>query len=51
MIEDGAVQKVTETGQLGYYFHPGFWRGMDTYREYTELNRLWDDGVAPWKIW
>jgi hypothetical protein len=24
---------------------------MDTYRENLSLNKLWDDGVAPWKIW
>jgi len=24
---------------------------MDTYREFTELNRLWAAGDAPWKVW
>ena len=31
--------------------HDGFWMGMDTYREYTELNDLWAAGRAPWKVW
>ena len=25
--------------------------GMDTYREFAELNRLWASGEAPWKVW
>jgi glucose-1-phosphate cytidylyltransferase len=25
--------------------------GMDTFREYTELNKLWAEGRAPWKVW
>jgi glucose-1-phosphate cytidylyltransferase len=25
--------------------------GMDTYRDWTELNQLWDRGEAPWKVW
>jgi hypothetical protein len=24
---------------------------MDTFREFTELNRLWAAGDAPWKVW
>ncbi|MDH3705838.1 MAG: glucose-1-phosphate cytidylyltransferase [Acidimicrobiia bacterium] len=51
MIESNALQKLTADGQLGHFVHKGFWRGMDTYREYVELNRLWDDGAAPWKKW
>ena len=31
--------------------HDGFWCGMDTYREYTLLNDLWNRGDAPWKVW
>ncbi|MGJ1019721.1 glucose-1-phosphate cytidylyltransferase, partial [Bacteroides fragilis] len=24
---------------------------MDTLRDNTELNEMWDQGVAPWKVW
>jgi glucose-1-phosphate cytidylyltransferase len=24
---------------------------MDTFRDWTELNTLWDSGNPPWKIW
>jgi glucose-1-phosphate cytidylyltransferase len=31
--------------------HEGFWKPMDTLREKNELEALWDEGGAPWKIW
>ncbi len=51
MLEQHALQKLTADGQLGHFVHEGFWRGMDTFREYKELNGLWDDDQAPWKVW
>ncbi len=24
---------------------------VDTYREYLQLNQMWNDGKAPWKSW
>jgi glucose-1-phosphate cytidylyltransferase len=38
-------------GQPVAYRHDGFWQPMDTYREYTMLNEMWDSGKAPWKVW
>jgi glucose-1-phosphate cytidylyltransferase len=35
-------------GELAVYEHRGFWMGMDTYRDYKELNELWASGKAPW---
>ena len=51
MLEADALQCLTQDGELGHYPHRGFWRSMDTYREYVELNRLWDARTAPWRIW
>ena len=51
MLESGALQQLTDDGGLGIFRHDGFWRGMDTYREYVELNRLWDEDQAPWRVW
>ena len=51
MIEADALQKLTADRQLGIHVHDGFWRGMDTYREYVELNNRWEQGDAPWKRW
>lgn len=38
-------------GQLSAYKHEGFWKPMDTLRDKTELENLWNSGKAPWKIW
>jgi len=38
-------------GQLSAFKHEGFWKPMDTLRDKTELENLWNSGKAPWKIW
>ena len=37
--------------QLNSYKHLGFWKPMDTLRDKKELEELWLEGNAPWKIW
>jgi glucose-1-phosphate cytidylyltransferase len=37
--------------QLMAYTHEGFWQPMDTLRDKTHLEELWDSGNAPWKVW
>ncbi len=51
MLEHAPLQGLSRDGQLSMFGHEGFWQGMDTYRDWTELNSLWDSGEAPWKIW
>ncbi|MEX0631092.1 MAG: glucose-1-phosphate cytidylyltransferase [Chloroflexota bacterium] len=38
-------------GELMAFTHSGFWQPMDTLREKSLLENLWDSGRAPWKIW
>jgi glucose-1-phosphate cytidylyltransferase len=38
-------------GELMAFAHSGFWQPMDTLREKTLLENLWDSGRAPWKVW
>jgi len=38
-------------GELAAFQHDGFWQPMDTLREKSLLNDLWDSGKAPWKVW
>jgi glucose-1-phosphate cytidylyltransferase len=38
-------------GELIGRRHEGFWQCMDTLKEAQDLNRLWRDGRAPWKVW
>ena len=50
VLEVGALEKLTQEGQLMSYLHPGYWHCMDTYRDFIALNELWKQG-APWKVW
>lgn len=38
-------------GQLMCFKHPDFWQPMDTLRDKKYLEKLWQAGNAPWKIW
>ena len=49
MIEDGLKRLIPEK-QLALYRHEGFWYGMDTYSEFLQLNKLWQEDPK-WKIW
>jgi glucose-1-phosphate cytidylyltransferase len=51
MLEHAPAKRLTAEGQLSAYCHQGFWQPMDTFQEAQYLNRLWDAGQAPWKIW
>jgi glucose-1-phosphate cytidylyltransferase len=42
---------IANDGQLVAYKHEGFWKCMDSMRDKTELEELWDKGGAKWKIW
>jgi glucose-1-phosphate cytidylyltransferase len=50
-FELAPMQRLAADGQLIAYRHPGFWQPMDTLREYTMLNEMWDSGRAPWRVW
>lgn len=42
---------LAEEGQLMAYRHDGFWLPMDTLRDKNELQKMWESGKAPWKVW
>jgi glucose-1-phosphate cytidylyltransferase len=50
-LEREPLEALAQRGELMAFPHDGFWQAMDTYRELTLLNSLWDDGDAPWKVW
>jgi glucose-1-phosphate cytidylyltransferase len=51
LLELRPLQQLAADGELGLHRHEGFWMGMDTFRDWTELNALWDAGAAPWRVW
>ena len=50
-LEEDGLARLAADGQLNAYRHEGFWQPMDTFREYTILQELWETGDAPWKMW
>ncbi len=51
VLEKEPLATLAEEGQLMSFYHEGFWQCMDTQREREKLQKLWDSGEAPWKIW
>jgi glucose-1-phosphate cytidylyltransferase len=49
--EQEPLTRLATEGQLSAYRHSGFWRPMDTQRDKTYLQELWESGRAPWKLW
>lgn len=49
--EQEPLQTLASRNELMAYFHKGFWQPMDTLRDKVYLERLWNQGKAPWKIW
>ena len=49
--EAGPLNQLAAQNQLMAYEHGGFWQPMDTLREKTLLEELWQSGCAPWKTW
>jgi glucose-1-phosphate cytidylyltransferase len=50
IFEREPLKRMAEDGELVVFEHDGFWQPMDTYREWVLLNRLWDEGRAPWLL-
>lgn len=50
-FEKEPMNKLVEMNQLNAYIHRGFWQCMDTLREKEKLEKLWNSGKAPWKMW
>ncbi len=51
MWEDSPLEGLTRDQQLMAYKHHGFWKCMDALRDKVELEKEWNSGNAPWKVW
>lgn len=49
--EQEPLRGLAAEGQLTAYHHHGFWQPMDTLRDRHQLEELWANGRAPWKLW
>ena len=51
MWERKPLERLAADGKFNAYRHKGFWKCMDTLRDKTELENLWNSGKPPWKVW
>ena len=51
VFETRPLERLAAEGQLMSYRHTGFWQCMDSLREKQLLEKYWESGSAPWKIW
>lgn len=51
IFEKKPLETLAKEGQLMSYIHEGFWQCMDNVRERDMLNKLLQNGRAPWKKW
>ncbi|MEB3323372.1 MAG: sugar phosphate nucleotidyltransferase [Synechococcaceae cyanobacterium] len=51
VLEQKPLTRLAAENQLSLYQHQGFWKSMDTYRDFVEYNDMWKRGETPWKVW
>jgi len=51
MWEDEPLENLANDNQLVAYRHQGFWKCMDALRDKLELEDLWKNNEAKWKVW
>jgi glucose-1-phosphate cytidylyltransferase len=45
------LERLAAGNELSAYRHEGFWQPMDTLRDKNLLEKLWESGSPPWRIW
>jgi glucose-1-phosphate cytidylyltransferase len=50
-FEREPMERLAVDGELMAFRHEGFWQCMDVLRDKVYLERLWEPGSAPWKLW
>ena len=49
--EKKPLVQISKDGELMNYKHTGFWKCMDAMRDKIELEELWENNLAKWKVW
>ncbi len=50
-LEADTMEHLARDRQLVAFRHEGFWQCMDHLRDMKMLQKLWDGGSPPWKVW
>jgi len=48
-LEQEVFGQLVSERELAMYKHEGFWKCMDTFKDYKEMNEMWERGDWPWK--
>lgn len=51
MWEQDPLRNLSRNGKLNAYKHTGFWHPMDMLKDKEDLNKMWANNTAPWKVW
>jgi len=51
VFEQAPLQNLAKDGEIFTFKHDGFWKPMDTLRDKQQLQKHWESGKAPWKVW
>lgn len=51
VLEQEPLKNLAKDGELAVYEHNNFWKCMDTFKDATELNSIWNSGDVPWRVW
>jgi glucose-1-phosphate cytidylyltransferase len=50
VLEREPLTRLAEEREMSIWRYPGYWACMDTQRDRDELERLWQEGAAPWAV-
>lgn len=45
------MEALAQENQLNAFKHDGYWQSMDSLRDRTVLENIWEEGTPPWKKW
>lgn len=49
--EEAPMERLLSIGQMVPWRHNGFWQAVNTGADREQLERLWNEARAPWKLW
>jgi glucose-1-phosphate cytidylyltransferase len=49
-LETETFEELVKEKQIQAFKHNGFWKCMNTFKDTVELNELWEQNNAPWKV-
>ena len=50
MFERQPLENIAKAGEMHAYKHSGFWKPMDMLKDNIELEKMWNENPAPWKV-